>query len=55
MGKRKYRADPVTEKEDKLLWSQHVLGGDTAFHLNLTVFYLISWYFGIGDAKNIRS
>ena len=45
LGKRKHRADPVTEEEE-LLWSWQVLGGDTALNLNLTVFYLISQQFG---------
>ena len=44
LGKRKDRADPVTEEE--LLLGQKVLGGDTALNLNLTVFYLISQHFG---------
>ena len=44
-GKRKHRPDPVTEEEE-LLWSQKVLGGDTALNLNLTVIYLISQQFG---------
>ena len=46
LGKRKHRADPVNEEEEELLWSQKVLGGDTALNLNLTVFYLISQQFG---------
>ena len=45
LGKRKHRADPVTEEEE-LLWSWQVLGADTALNLNLTVFYLISQQFG---------
>ena len=53
LGKRKHRADPVTEEEEELLWSRKVLGGDTALNLNLTVFYLISQQFGTRDAKSI--
>ena len=45
LGKRNHRADPVNEEEE-LLWSQKVLGGDTALNLILTVFYLISQQFG---------
>ena len=36
LGKRKHRADPVTEEEEELLWSRQVLGADTALNLNLT-------------------
>ena len=43
LGKKKHRADPLTEEE--LLWSQQVPGADTALNLNLTVFYLISQQF----------
>ena len=35
LGKRRHKADPVTEEE--LLWSRKVLGGDTVLNLNLTV------------------
>ena len=46
LGKRKHRADPVNEEEEELLWSQKVLGGDTALNFNLTVSYFISQQFG---------
>ena len=42
-GKRKRRADAVSEEEEELSWSKGVLGGVI---LNLTVFYCISQHFG---------
>ncbi len=46
LGKRKRRADSVTEEEEELLWSRGCLGGDNPTSLNLTVFYTISQHFG---------
>ena len=37
LGKRKHRADLLTEEE--LLWSWQVLGADTAPNLNLTILH----------------
>ena len=45
-GKRRHRANCVTEEEEELLWSGQVLGADTALNLNLIVFHLISQQFG---------
>ena len=45
-GKRKRRADAVSEEKEELLWSKGVLGGNDPLSLNLTLFYCISQHFG---------
>ena len=45
-GKRKRRADAVSEEEEELLWSKGILGGNDPLFLNLTLFYCISQHFG---------
>ena len=45
-GKRKRRADAVSEEEEELLWSKGILGGNDPISLNLTLFYCISQHFG---------
>ena len=46
LGKRKRRADAITEEEEEMLWNKGVLGGDTPLSLNLTSLYCISQHFG---------
>ena len=45
-GKRKNRADPLTEEEEELLWEKGVLGDANPVSLNHTVFYVLSQHFG---------
>ena len=46
MGKRKRRADAITEEEEEMMWSKGVLGGNNPRNLNDTVFYLLSLHYG---------
>lgn len=41
-GKRKMRADPLSEEDEAKLWEAGVLGDSNLTSLNHTVFYLIS-------------
>jgi len=45
-GKRKNKADPLTEEEEELLWKKGVLGDTNPVSLNHTVFYTLSQHFG---------
>ena len=45
-GKRKMRADPLSEEDEARLWEAGVLGDSNPTSLNHTVFYLISQHFG---------
>ena len=46
MGKRKNKADPLTEEDEKALWESGVLGGDNPSTLNHTIWYLLSQQLG---------
>ena len=45
-GKRRNKADAVSESEEKLLWDSGVLGKDNPVSLNHAVFYTLSQHFG---------
>ena len=45
-GKRKLRADPLSENDEAQLWETGALGGSNPTSLNYTAFYLISQHFG---------
>ena len=45
-GKRKMRADPLTESDETVLWEKGILGGNNPQSLNYTTFYLLSQHFG---------
>ena len=45
-GKRKRKADSLTEVEEETLWQHGVLGHSTPQSLNYTVFYQTSQHFG---------
>ena len=45
-GKRKNKADIVTEEEEEIMWSKGVLGDTSPASLNYTVFYTSSQQFG---------
>ena len=46
MGKRKNKADAVTDEEEALMWKSGILGDRTPSSLNHTVFYTLSQQFG---------
>ena len=45
-GKKKRKADPITEQEEEQTWATKVLGDNTPISLNYTVWYLLSQQFG---------
>ena len=45
-GKKKRKADPLTEEEEEQMWAAKVLGDDSPRSLNFTVWYLLSQQFG---------
>jgi len=48
LGKRKNKADALTEEDEEKLWSTGVLGGEspTSLMINHTMFYVLSQQFG---------
>ena len=46
LGKRKNKADALTEEDEEKLWSTGVLGGESPTSLNHTMFYVLSQQFG---------
>ena len=46
MGKRKNKADPLTEEDEEALWESGALGGENPLSLNHTIWYLLSQQFG---------
>ena len=46
MGKRKNKADVLTEEEEEIMWSKGVLGDGNPKSLNYTIFYMTSQHFG---------
>ena len=52
LGKRKNKADPLTEEVEETLWSTGVLGGESPTSLSHTMFYVLSQQFG---TRGIRS
>ena len=45
-GKRKNKADALTQSEEEQLWTRKALGGDTPQSINHTVYFTISQHFG---------
>ena len=45
-GKRKNKADAVTDEEEELMWKKGILGDKSPTSLNYTVFYTLSQQFG---------
>ncbi len=45
-GKRKNKADPLSDEEEKLMWEKGVLGDSNPVSLNYAVFYTLSQHFG---------
>ena len=46
LGKRKNKADALTEEDEETLWSTGVSGGENPRNLNHTMFYVLSQQFG---------
>ena len=46
LGKRKNKADALTEEDEETLWSTGVSGGESPRSLNHTMFYVLSQQFG---------
>ena len=46
LGKRKNKADPLTEEDEETLLSTGVSGGESPTSLNHTMFYVLSQQFG---------
>ena len=46
-GKRKRKADGLTEDEEEEIWKSGVLDGNDPTSLNYLVFFLVSMHFGI--------
>ena len=46
LGKRKNKADALTEEDEEMLWSTGVSGGESPRSLNHTMFYVLSQQFG---------
>lgn len=46
LGKRKNRADALTEDDEEALWNSGTLGGESPTSLNHTMFYMLSQQFG---------
>ena len=46
MGKRKNKADALSDEEEEKLWDTGVLGGKNPKSLNYTVFYVLSQQYG---------
>ena len=46
-GKQKNKADPLTAKEEELLWESGALGCDNAESLNHSLWYTLSQHFGM--------
>ena len=55
MGKRKDRADPLTQEDEEALWENGALGGDNPWTLNHTMWFLLSQQFGTrGNHEHIK-
>ena len=46
LGKRKNKADALTEEDEETLWRTGVLGGESRTSLNHAMFYVLSQQFG---------
>ena len=45
-GKKKMKADPITDEEEEQMWAAKILGSESPCSLNITVWCLLSQQFG---------